>query len=235
MALFDFDIMPSHPTERESIIRWRFQQDLNVSTDHSRLSFRCFHSTRETAETKKSDGSPVRVLAAAIQHKVLGQYEQVCAEAGLLPVSVGIQGLQLFDACRTEMEGREEMFFSSCLDDQLFFVALRNGSPFLLRNTPLRRTNTALRDELAGTIQFYDEQCAAAHLSASDVRRPLILVGPADTLLTEKASRPEYAPRPVAPQVEVRRVIKESFSIDWPKDDASWISGLSAMASLVCR
>lgn len=243
VALFDFDVVPKHPNECESIVRWRFQQDMNLSTGDCRVSFRIFHSLEKKTGSEMTDASPVRVLAAAVRHNVLAQYEQVCEDAGLLLVSVGIQGLQLFDLCRTEMEGSREFFFSSCLDDHLFFVAIRNGCPIFLRNKPLRRAEVELENELAGTIQFYDEYCALASLDTTRECRPLVLVDPYRPCPTEKAAAREVAHMPIVSrewmaeslQVDVRRLMKESLSVIWPDSETSWLSGLPAVASLACR
>jgi hypothetical protein len=145
VALFEFEAWPRKPAEGGALLRWRFQKELNVPAADARLAYRLFPS----GAGSHSNGTPVsrRVLAAAVPAKVMDQYEQVCEEAGLLPLSVGLSSLALFDLCRPAMlrpkdgEGflvPHEVFFLSVTDGGYSFFALRDGSPVFLRMKPHR-------------------------------------------------------------------------------------------------
>ena len=133
-ALLDFDVLPKNQAECASLVRWRLEKDLQIPAADCRVAYRVFDLP---AGDKILDCLKHRMLVAAIRNNVLAQYEQACEQAGLLPVEVGIQGLQLFDLSRMTIRQDDEWFFASFLDDQFFFMAIRQACPF---DSILRRT-----------------------------------------------------------------------------------------------
>jgi hypothetical protein len=169
IALFEFDTLPAKPSEAEALIRWRFQKDLNVPVTDVRLTYQIFHPLPQGEKVG------MRVLAVAIRETVIGPYEQVCELAGLIPVSVGLTSLQLFDLCRPAIEASlnttEECFYLYVGEGSFAFMAVRAGIPVFLRIKPLRSSyllsspprgedageGNAVRDELLATLHFYME------------------------------------------------------------------------------
>jgi hypothetical protein len=171
VALFEFDSVPSKPSEMEALIRWRFQKDLNMPVADARLTYQLFQPMSAHAPT----GGPIRILAVAIRATVIEPYERACELAGLIPVSVGLTSLQLFGLCRSVMETAlnttEECFYLYVGEGSFAFIAIRAGVPVFLRIKPLRNGGTngnalphvsAVDDELLATLHFFMEQEAVS-------------------------------------------------------------------------
>lgn len=238
IALLSLDALPKNPAECASLVRWRLEKDLQVPATDCRIAYRIFGIP---AGDTFSDGSKHRVLVAAIQNNVLTQYEQACEQAGLLPVEVGIQGLQLFGLSRTMIRQDKEWFFASFLDDQFFFVAIRQACPFLLRSKTLTKTPAHQQRELIASIQYYDERCASMGAKVQSSPRSLYLLGngldhPSERLgATIEADSPATLDMtlPDSLRINVCSLKKDFLPITWPASDIRWTSGLSALASLI--
>lgn len=181
VALFEFETWPQKPAEGEALLKWRFQKELNVPAD-ARLAYRLFPSG--AGSRPNGVAASFRVLAGAVSAKVLEQYEQVCVEAGLLPLNVNLSSLALFDLCRPAMlrstDGKgplvpPEVFFLSVMDGGYAFIALRDGFPVFLRTKPNRDGMTS--DEVVSTIQFYDDSQTVAATSTDTQPRLFYVVG----------------------------------------------------------
>ncbi len=137
-TVLSFSSFPSKPAEQDSIVRWRFQQDMNLSTDKTRFSYSAF------PPPPKQTGS-TQVLATAVQQDIIEQYEQACLECDLLPNSVGLAGLDVFDFYQTQVhelsrggKHRRNEFGKECLflylaDWGFCFMAFRHGYPLFVR------------------------------------------------------------------------------------------------------
>ncbi|MGB0910181.1 MAG: hypothetical protein ACPGYT_07440 [Nitrospirales bacterium] len=137
-TVLTFTSFPTQKTEQDSIVRWRFQQDMNVSTDNSRFAYSILKPSTQP-------GEPTHVLATAVQHNIIEQYEQACLEVGLLPNSVGLAGLDIFDFYRShvqEISGGSKQQRSNTSQECLFlyladwgfsFMAFRQGCPTFVR------------------------------------------------------------------------------------------------------
>ena len=158
-ALLEFDNLPTKPSEREALLRWQLRQKFQLPAVPSRLVYRTFPHRDQSGRA----GNKIGVLAVTILDHVLAPYEQACAEAGLMPVIVGLNSLQLFDLCRPAMQTagheRDESFFLALNEESFAFVAVRQRVPVLLRIKPWRAASPkgALTDELAATLQFYED------------------------------------------------------------------------------
>lgn len=75
VLLLDFDALPSKPAEALPIVRFRLKKLLPFDVEHALVSYQIMSSER----------SLLRVLAVAIPHEVLAEYEAAIAEAGLQP------------------------------------------------------------------------------------------------------------------------------------------------------
>ncbi len=137
-AILTFSNFPSKKSEQDSIVQWRFQQDMNLSTDKARFSYCIF------PPSSKQPG-PTHVLATAIQRDIIEQYEQVCLECGLLPHSVGLAGLDVFEFYRSQVlefsrgsqpqihDVSQECLFLYLADWGFSFMAFRQGYPVFAR------------------------------------------------------------------------------------------------------
>jgi len=149
-TVFEFSSFPRNKKDCEALIRWRFQKDLNVSISNSRLSYRVYHPKRGTTPTRAS-GLPIRILATAVREDIIESYEAACLQSGLIPVSIGLAGLAVFDFCRSAMEAalqarpqgssmsREDTAFLYIADWGFSFFLFREGCPVYLRAKPFRQ------------------------------------------------------------------------------------------------
>lgn len=150
MAIFSFTSFPKKPLEREAILSWRFQQDLNLSTTNARLAYHVFEPPKAQQASSSDNNKVIRVFATAVQHTIIDQYEQACLQAGLLPLTVGLSGLDVFDLYRTIIQdsirtassrshiSSTESFFLYLANWGFTFLAIREGCPVFVRVKSLR-------------------------------------------------------------------------------------------------
>jgi len=104
-SVFEFSTFPGKQTEQMALLNWRFQQDLKLDTAQSRLDYEIYVPTSLADASKKSDNpEKVRVLGTAIRNEIIEQYERACLDLNLIPVSVSISGLDIFDLCQPTMK-----------------------------------------------------------------------------------------------------------------------------------
>lgn len=96
-TIFEFSQFPSKAKEQTALVRWRFQQDLKLNTSASRVSYTVYVPFLPSESSPLVNPDQVRVLGAALRTEIAEQFEQACLEVGLLPVSIGIAGLDIFD------------------------------------------------------------------------------------------------------------------------------------------
>ncbi len=241
VGLFEFETLSQQAAEQANLLRWRFEHDLKVPTADARLVHRVFHLPHKTSESEQKSSTPARVLAVAIRRDILAQYEQLCEQAGLLPVTVGITSLQLFDLCHSVMETTEELFFAHRSDDSFSFVAVRHGCPVFLRIKPLRQAQTDLIGELIGTLQFYDDQQVPSHHTWDARPRPLFFLGARTTeqvpaSLTDHLFPACHMVHPksrLSSRIEIIPLGWEDMPIVWDELSSPPVSGLSALAGVM--
>ncbi len=184
VTLLEFDSLPQKPPEADALIRWQFQRDMNLPGEE--LRFTC--QTFRPPSVRGSGREPVRVLAAGIRDQVVEPYERACELAGILPVSVGLAGLQLFDLYRpvieTALNTTRECFYLYVEEGSFAFIAIRAGVPVFLRIKSLRNGNMngnaashrlAVEEELLATLHFYMEQETVSSEGPVSAR-PLFLI-----------------------------------------------------------
>jgi hypothetical protein len=96
-TIFEFSQFPSKSKEQTALVQWRFQQDLKLDTSGSRIDYSVYVPVLQSEPSTLVNPDHVRVLGAALRTDIVEQFEQACLEVGLLPVSVGIAGLDIFD------------------------------------------------------------------------------------------------------------------------------------------
>ncbi len=143
-TLLDMDALPSRPSERDALIRWRLEKESAFPLAGAKVVSQLF--------------PPRTVLALAIRETVLHQYEAVCEEVGLYPEEVEAAGLGLWSAMGTALSDAEPVVCLSLLDDGFTFLVSHNGCPVFLR-TKIRSgagPEGTFKD-LAGSLAFYAE------------------------------------------------------------------------------
>ncbi len=149
-ALFEFKDFPKNFSDREAILIWRFQQDINLSTKNARIGFRLYEPHKQRKMKAAQSSILRRVLATAVPNTILEQYEMACLKAGLLPLGVGLSSLDVLDlframiqetsqtaSRRSQQSGRESLFLYLA-GWGFSFIALREGIPAFVRVKSLR-------------------------------------------------------------------------------------------------
>lgn len=103
-SIFDFASFPTKKPDQTALVNWRFQQDLKLDTSQSRLAFGLYVPTSLKDSPSPGNVDQVRVLGTAIRHEIIEQYENMCLEADLIPTSVGMSGLDIFDLYRPHIQ-----------------------------------------------------------------------------------------------------------------------------------
>jgi type IV pilus assembly protein PilM len=78
VLLLEFDALPAKPVEALAVVRFRLKKLLPFDSDHAALSY----------QVMSTDKNTVRVLAVAMPHEVLAEYEQAVIAAGYTPGAV---------------------------------------------------------------------------------------------------------------------------------------------------
>jgi hypothetical protein len=181
LAVFAFDTVPPRTQELDAIVRWRFQQDTHVTLGDAWMQHRVFPvkgvpATAPTGTTAQGQVTAY-VLAMAVKRSVLDQYEQVCREAGLLPLSFSCAALWLFDFYRPVMSQAANLFFVHQASDSMTFLAIRQGLPVFCRMKGQRREQADVMREIQSTVQFYEDLYPSEGTSADSRSVPLYMVG----------------------------------------------------------
>ena len=103
-TIFEFSHFPKKVAEQRALLTWRFQQDLKLDTSQSRLAYGVYAPLPRADSQAPHNPDRVLVLAAAIRNEVVEQFEQACMDVDLLPISVGVAGLDIFDAYQATMQ-----------------------------------------------------------------------------------------------------------------------------------
>ncbi len=148
-SIFDFASFPAKKPEQTALVNWRFQQDLKLDTSHSRLAFGLYGPTSVRNSLSPDTKEHVSVLGTAVRHEIIEQYENICLEADLIPTSVGMSGLDIFDLYRPNMQvmlTAENPSQASHPSPVMFlfishwgftFLAFQEGSPRFIRTKAL--------------------------------------------------------------------------------------------------
>jgi hypothetical protein len=181
LTVFPFETLPPRERDREQILRWRFQHEEHVTVGDARILHRVFPVKTVMATTlpgaeptgKETD----YVLAMAIKRSVLDQYEQVCREVGLLPMSISCAALWLFDFYRPAITQADELFFIHQASDSMTFIAVRQGLPVFCRVKAQRGEQTDVMSEIWSTVQFYEDLHPHSEAAVGSGSVPIYMVG----------------------------------------------------------
>ncbi len=96
-SAFDFSKFPTKPSEQTALLNWRFKQDLKLDTAQSRLAYQVYVPASLANASTHDNPETVRVLGTVIRNEIVEQFESACLDANLIPASVSIAGLDIFD------------------------------------------------------------------------------------------------------------------------------------------
>lgn len=151
-----FDSLPSNEAERVALIRWRIHQETQCPQGPSQLVYRVF-----------PQGASTCVLVAVVDQAILDQYVEMFAFLDLLPVSMSVESLALFDWFRPAMHSEGDVFFAHRSRSLLRVIAVHQGCPVYVRTKSLQSGEVNLLEELIGTIQYCHEYVGAASVSVA--------------------------------------------------------------------
>ncbi len=173
-GVFGFSSFPTKKSEQDALVSWRFQQDMNISTAQTRFAYQSYFTNLGKPIIADDSLQSVYVLGSTVQHTILEQYEQACLDCGLLPISVGLAGLDVIDFYQTHGKSTsakrqlspddQSEFFSFYLSSWGFsFMAFRGGCPVFVRVKSLPLTRFRSND----SVQEHDEQSQSFSVSDS--------------------------------------------------------------------
>ncbi|MGD9851350.1 MAG: hypothetical protein AB7T38_08785 [Nitrospirales bacterium] len=164
-SIFDFSQFPKKARDQRALLNWRFQQDLKLDTSHSRLTYGTYVPLPRPETPSLPQPDRVQVLGAAIRNEIVEQFEHACLEANLLPVSVGIAGLDIFDLYQStlqEMLDAEYRRSPASFPGGLFiylsqwgftFLAFKDTSPQFIRTKAINiRKDSSMVDPVTKAI-----------------------------------------------------------------------------------
>lgn len=169
-TLLEVDALPSRPSERDALIRWRLEKESAFPLSGAKVVTQLF--------------APRTVLALAVRETVLRQYEAVCEEVGLYPAVVEAAGFRLWSAIGDTVSPAEPLVCLSLLDDGFTFFISQNGRPTFLR-TKIRSGAgpEGTFQDLAGSLAFYAE----TH-PQSPPRRLMLISEEPEAVLVQRAT-----------------------------------------------
>ena len=159
--VFDFSTFPSKKAEQTALLTWRFQQDLKLDTAQSRLSYSTYASESRVETSKDNSSKHVRVLGTALRNEIVEQYERVCLDVNLMPISISISGLDIFDLYhdtiqqalkahnRGSLKFATEGMFLFISHWGFTFLAFNEGCPNFIRTKAM-----SIRPDPKGALEF---------------------------------------------------------------------------------
>jgi len=139
-VLLNVDTLPARSRERDALIRWRLEKEASFPVASARVVSQVV--------------APHSVLVVMIGESVLRQYETLCDDLGLVPVSVTATSLLLHNFALASFPGEEPTAWVSVLDDGFTFMVHHAGRPVFVRT---KTQSTQILDDLAASLAFYEE------------------------------------------------------------------------------
>ncbi len=158
-SIFEFSQFPKKAHDQRALLNWRFQQELKLDTTQSRMAYGTYVPLPRPGGPTQPQPDRVQVLGAAIRNEIVEQFEHACLEADLLPVSVGIAGLDIFDLYQGTLEEMLETEYRrtpASFPGGLFiylshwgftFLAFKDGSPQFIRTKAINIRKDTSREE----------------------------------------------------------------------------------------
>jgi type IV pilus assembly protein PilM len=136
VLLLDFEALPSRAAEALPLVRFRLKKLLPFDADHAMVTYQAMSTSK----------SVVRVLAVAIPHDVLSEYETVVREAGFEPGSVLPSTL----ACLAAVDDAEPALLVNANPIGVTVAITRGGVLLLHRSVDLQERSVVTATPLAG-------------------------------------------------------------------------------------
>jgi len=160
-TILEMATLPKKRKERHALVQWRLQQELKLSKEKTRISYQILPSPGLGLTGLLGTDQPIHLLATAIKEHIIEAYETVCLNAGLVPISIHLASLAIFNMCRSVMDSTlkapqmlpslpQTQFFVYLSDWGISLIALRNQIPNFLRVKPLRQLSQWTNTEQAG-------------------------------------------------------------------------------------
>ncbi len=149
--LLEMASLPKNTKEQQALVQWRLQQDLNLPKENFRISYQVLSSRQGTFQASPPPDQPLRLLATAIKEEIIEPYETACLEADLIPASIHVASLAVFNMCCPLIDSiltrtterlsfiPGTLFFLYLTDWGFSLIALQNHIPSFLRIKPLRQ------------------------------------------------------------------------------------------------
>jgi len=139
-VLLNVDTLPSRSSERDALIRWRLEKEATFPVAGARVVSQVI--------------GPRTVLVVMIGESVLRQYETVCDEVGLVPVSVTATSFLLPNVARASSPVEEPAGWLSVLDEGFTLMIHQAGRPVFVRT---KTQSPQILGDLAASLAFYEE------------------------------------------------------------------------------
>ena len=149
-TVLEMATLPQKKQEQQALVEWRLRQDLNLAKENMRISYQILSSPSWGFTGPPNTDQPVRLLATAIQERIIEAYEAVCLEVGLIPTSIHLASLAVFNMCRPLMDATldvmperiafvpDTLFFLYLADWGFSIIAIHHRTPYFLRVKALR-------------------------------------------------------------------------------------------------
>src|SRR3989454_10647941 len=139
-VLLHVDTLPPRSRERDALIRWRLEKEASFPVASARVASQVV--------------APHSVLVVMIGESVLRQYETLCDDLGLVPVSVTATSLLLHNFARASSLVEEPTGWLSVLDEGFTFMVHEAGRPVFVRT---KTQSPQVQDDLVTSLAFYEE------------------------------------------------------------------------------
>ncbi|TLY25658.1 MAG: PilN domain-containing protein [Nitrospirae bacterium] len=139
-VLLNVDTLPSRLSERDALIRWRLEKEATFPVASARIVSQVV--------------GPHTMLVVMIGESVLRQYETVCGDLGLVPVSVNATSFLLPNVARASSPVEEPSGWVSLLDEGFTFMIHRADRPVFVRT---KTQSSQILGDLVASLAFYEE------------------------------------------------------------------------------
>jgi Tfp pilus assembly protein PilN len=139
-VLLNVDTLPSRSSERDALVRWRLEKEATFPVAGARVVSQVI--------------GPHTMLVVMVGEAVLRQYETVCDELGLVPVSATATSFLLPNVARASSPVEEPAGWLSLLDEGFTFMIHQAGRPVFVRT---KTQSPQILDDLAASLAFYEE------------------------------------------------------------------------------
>lgn len=203
LGVLDLEAWPDRPAHADMLVIWRLEEEWGIAPSEYRISYRVFGG--RTQEGRSRQGP--RVLAAAVHEPVVGQYEDVLLEAGLMPVSVTLASCAVLENAERwhgERYAVDSAFASLHLaHETVALIVMHAGMPACARICAFGRHDSgpAWLSDVQTTVEYCDEYAPEA---MSNLR--LVMASSEDGQVSD-------AVRSVLPHADI--VTREAFGMPW--------------------